>query len=687
MNALVSSLLCAALFGGAPTLVAKPALVPIGTASTFTYGGTPGALWVLYGSFTPVQIPLAGLGTVVLDLAHLVPLGAGSVLPSGVAELALAIPPTPSLAGAILYTQAGELAGGALALSGGAAIRAEAGPLSGSRAPVSLVASLDGAKLYVAFEEEGALAVVASASGALLREIPLGPRSADVPFGALELVLAPEGDRLFAINPADGIVTVIDVATDAVVGRLFAAPSARGAALTGSAGARRLWVVQDRDDALVEFAETPFGWSFAAVHALAGRGASAIEALADGRLLVAHRVSRSLELLDQGGATLATLPLPGVPNALAVDAGRAFVASFAPLGPGPGPRRNAVFEVDLGAFTLGPAHFADVGTDYADVGVAGPWLLVAAYGSGTLVVADRSTLSLAGVIDLNPAGIGFAPSANPAELAATGSGASLRVWTADFFRDALRPVLLGGAPPFLLESEVAVSHTGQPLAPLTDLSQEKDGAWWFESVQFFNGAPLVPNPVTCATCHPGGAADGLEPANQRQPLFGAGASGPWGSKGTSPSLLAVIQAAFSAHSVFGGTPPPGSDLDVLAYLSSGVPYPPSPFLAAGGSLTGAQAAGRALFEGKAGCSACHAAPAFLPPAGAAATIAAGVGTGLVPANVPSLRGIFYTPPYFKNGAAATLADVAGFPSGDLHGTTSTLSAAERADLVEYLKTL
>ena len=69
------------------------------------------------------------------------------------------------------------------------------------------------------------------------------------------------------------------------------------------------------------------------------------------------------------------------------------------------------------------------------------------------------------------------------------------------------------------------------------------------------------------------------------------------------------------------------------------------------------------------------------------SIAGGVGTGLVPANVPSLRAIWSTPPFFKSGAAPTLFDVLLFDSGGLHGETAALSFEQRENLVEYLKTL
>jgi cytochrome c peroxidase len=60
----------------------------------------------------------------------------------------------------------------------------------------------------------------------------------------------------------------------------------------------------------------------------------------------------------------------------------------------------------------------------------------------------------------------------------------------------------------------------------------------------------------------------------------------------------------------------------------------------------------------------------------------------VPANVPSLRGIWATAPYLANGSAASLLDVLTLNPNDLHGQLSTGLTSEQLDqLVAYLLTL
>jgi cytochrome c peroxidase len=105
-------------------------------------------------------------------------------------------------------------------------------------------------------------------------------------------------------------------------------------------------------------------------------------------------------------------------------------------------------------------------------------------------------------------------------------------------------------------------------------------------------------------------------------------------------------------------------------------------------MTPDQAAGKRVFEGDANCVSCHAGSAFIPPEGSPRTIEAGIGTGLVPANVPSLRGAWASAPYLNQGQAKTLTDVFKRNPADAHGqSVSGLSRTQLRQLVEYLKSL
>jgi cytochrome c peroxidase len=94
--------------------------------------------------------------------------------------------------------------------------------------------------------------------------------------------------------------------------------------------------------------------------------------------------------------------------------------------------------------------------------------------------------------------------------------------------------------------------------------------------------------------------------------------------------------------------------------------------------------GRRLFENASvGCAVCHTGVKLTD------NKTQDVGTG-GRFQTPSLLGIAWRPPFMHDGCAPTLtarlADGA-CGGGNRHGNTSTLSAAERADLVAYLESL
>jgi len=120
-------------------------------------------------------------------------------------------------------------------------------------------------------------------------------------------------------------------------------------------------------------------------------------------------------------------------------------------------------------------------------------------------------------------------------------------------------------------------------------------------------------------------------------------------------------------------------------LSLEAPAPPP------GSFDAAAAErGRTVFRGAAGCAACHAGPLLTDDE----TLHAPAETGMDPAHAQRgttgayrttpLRGLWQHAPYFHDGSAPTLADVVEHYDGFL---SLGLTTAQKADLVEYLKSL
>jgi hypothetical protein len=252
----------------------------------------------------------------------------------------------------------------------------------------------------------------------------------------------------------------------------------------------------------------------------------------------------------------------------------------------------------------------------------------------------------------------------------------------------VRSVELAGGAPFALGAEIPLAHSGAPRVPLSgDLAPFEDGEWLFRSVAFFGGTAAQPNPVTCQTCHVDGASANFVAVRQPQPFYELGGTSPYLWTGSQPDLHTLTLNAFLAHGTITDTIPPGFE-DLLIGFFTNLHAPPSPWLAPDGSLPPEAEAGRQLFEGTAGCTACHAAPLFVPAPPAPLTIDAGIGTGLAPINVPTLRGTWTSAPYLHDGSRASLVDVLAGDPADAHGVaTAGLTAPELEQLAAYVRTL
>jgi mono/diheme cytochrome c family protein len=374
-----------------------------------------------------------------------------------------------------------------------------------------------------------------------------------------------------------------------------------------------------------------------------------------------------------------------LPVDIAVSGGEALVPTFTVVGMGGPDGVNRVLRVDLSSYQVTGTLFEDQGTDYKKVAVNGPFTAVVASGSGVVLLADSSTDQLLDRVDVGDTASG-APTATPRDAVFIGP---TKLYVVDHFRDTVRPVFLSTGPPFALGPEIALAHSGLPRLPLSGvLSPVEEGEWFFRSVQFFNGGPFNPNPVTCQTCHTDGASDNITVGRQPQPMFGLGSTGPYFWQGTFTHLLGIIRGTFTHHGKFGGTIMNNADFRMQSFLAT-FAAPTSIYLGPNGSLSSAAQAGKALFEGPGGCTTCHAAPDFIPLSPNPLTIPGGIGTGLAPINVPSLRGVWATAPYLHDGRAATLRDVFLHDApADVHSTlTQGFTDAELDQLVAYLKSL
>jgi cytochrome c peroxidase len=210
----------------------------------------------------------------------------------------------------------------------------------------------------------------------------------------------------------------------------------------------------------------------------------------------------------------------------------------------------------------------------------------------------------------------------------------------------------------------------------------------------------------CASCHFEGTEDKLvwvisDGPRQTPALAGRLAgTAPFNWAGTKDSLKDNMSQTVERMGGLGLTL---TELEHLEqFLLHGLETPNNPNLAPDGALTADQLAGKALFESnKTGCAGCH-----QPERNFTDGLSHDVGTGNETERIiheialaadpearppwhldtPTLKGLFYTAPYFHDGSAPDLWAVLE-REGSRMGQTSHLTYLEKKQLIAYLLTL
>ncbi|MBT3199095.1 MAG: c-type cytochrome [Phycisphaerales bacterium] len=208
---------------------------------------------------------------------------------------------------------------------------------------------------------------------------------------------------------------------------------------------------------------------------------------------------------------------------------------------------------------------------------------------------------------------------------------------------------------------------------------------------FFNDAQLCFQMwQSCATCHPDGRTDGLN-----WDLMNDGMGNPKSTKSlllahrTPPAMITGIRASAEVGVRAGirfiqfAVRPEEDAQAIDAYLKAMTPIP-SPFLV-NGELTASAKRGKILFDGVAGCAACHNGKLLTD------LEKYDVGTGKESEakkefDTPTLVEIWRTAPYLYDGRAVTIVELLKpkYNAKDLHGTTTKLTPKQKADLAEYI---
>jgi cytochrome c peroxidase len=195
---------------------------------------------------------------------------------------------------------------------------------------------------------------------------------------------------------------------------------------------------------------------------------------------------------------------------------------------------------------------------------------------------------------------------------------------------------------------------------------------------------------SCHTCHVEGHTCGLNFDTLNDDSYGTPKltpslrnvtkTGPWTWHGKHKDLGKGVTASLTT-TMFGPSPTPHEVAALLAFLDT-LTSPPNPHCERDGSLSAAAQRGQDLFHGKAGCSRCHRPPHYTSPSVYDVKLDGSDKLW----NPPSLVGVYDRGPYLHDGRARTLEELL-----QQHHTPpmlggESLTAAERADLIAFLRT-
>ena len=223
-----------------------------------------------------------------------------------------------------------------------------------------------------------------------------------------------------------------------------------------------------------------------------------------------------------------------------------------------------------------------------------------------------------------------------------------------------------------------------------------------------NAGHTFQNQYSCYTCHPDTHEDGLvynmaskdmgRNLTNTQSLRDIGDTPPFKWNGKNQTVYKQDGMRFST--VLTRTEQFSyADLDALvAFILTGIPYPPNLQYNPNGELTESQLRGKAIFErstdnfGKVipennRCITCHPPPYYTNLKLAnVSTLAASDDSMLF--DTPHLNNIYASPPYLHDGRAATLEEIwTLYGKADKHGLAGDMTKNQLNDLVDYLKSL
>jgi len=246
---------------------------------------------------------------------------------------------------------------------------------------------------------------------------------------------------------------------------------------------------------------------------------------------------------------------------------------------------------------------------------------------------------------------------------------------------------------------------------LSGVDKPRSSIEWIGERYFNDASTCFQDWQSCASCHPDGRSDalywdllndGMGNTKNTKSLLMATLTPPAMWRGVRANAAMAVRAGIE-HIQF-ATPKPMQTQAIDAYLEA-MKATPSPYLDAEhieptknddascgkchapgvprGTLTESARRGKALFEGKAGCAACHPHPYFTTLQSADP----GLGSGVL-YDIPSLVGVWRTAPYLHSGDALSIEEtITDYNYMHRRGNTQDLTQVELDDLVAYVRSL
>lgn len=568
-------------------------------------------------------------------------------------------------------------------LSTGVALTQETPPahqvkpaLDGNRGPFEVAFTADGSRALVSEFDEGALAIIDTASGKVLNHVSTGGQQ---PTG---VAVSPDGKLALVTNSFSGSLAFVDLT--ALKSTTLPLPGMPYDVLFSPDGSTAYVSISQLDQVAV--VDVPTRKVVARIPT--GRRPRALSMTPDGRVLVSANMT-------QGSVTFIN------------------TASRQPFGEGPTPAVNlrgvAVYPNGGLVYAVGQRAQNERPTESA----VGIWSNQAFHQvpNGRATGVENIWLDLIGTDVSDPDSVVFDPQQKRAFVTCSG-GHSVNVLPLRSGGDPQVVQGVGAMPKGLAfrpgTQEVWVAnHLGNDLAVIdaTTLkvtrrinlgaTPRKDptllGRFLFNTATLTKGEQF-----SCNSCHPDGNTDGISwkfvhvpdglgketNRNVRSLRGHIEDTAPFRWSGYDRTLEDFVQEEVSG--LLEAPKLNETDLRAMVEYVKSIPTPPNPYRNADGSLTAGGVRGKQLFGGKAGCFNCHSGP----KSGAQRRAWIGLTPEGVDLDVPHLAGVYDTYPYLHDGRAKTLEEIfERYNPQKLHGKAHELNADELKDLLDYVRQL